>query len=144
MITPNNKFIEDFEENVLLSPKIMVVSDIHLGWERSNVKAFDHILEMVLKERPDFFIINGDFIDLWRDNFQSIINQYEDVFTMLRRIGNNGNNIRYILGNHDYNVRKYLAYFNDFPNFLVIGNELIINDGNKKSLFYTIINSIGH
>jgi len=108
--------------NVIDIDKAIIVSDLHLGYEKCNSKAFlDFLLECISKgisKEYSLFIL-GDFWDLWRkhdiiystesDEILSLVNQFKDVY--------------YLPGNHDhitldtarnhpdfncYNINRYL------------------------------------
>jgi len=119
--------IDDKIEKTASESKIFVVSDIHLGWERSNVAAFVKFLDRLIDERPSYLVICGDFLDLWRAEFDDITHNFEHVFVRIKRLGQQGTKIRYVLGNHDYEVREHLAYFDSFPNLEIIGNSLVLD-----------------
>lgn len=119
--------------------KAIIVSDLHLGYEKCNSKAFsDFLSECISKgasKEYSLFIL-GDFWDLWRkhdiiyssesDEILSLINQFKDVY--------------YLPGNHDhitldaahnypdfncYNISRYFRIRSGEKNFyLVHGHEL--------------------
>ncbi len=128
--------IENMEEHAPAGSTFMLVSDLHLGWEQSNITAVERsVFRCAIRDRPDYLIINGDFIDLWRAEFHDIVEQFQYIFSYLRTIGEQGTKVRYILGNHDYEIRKYETFFADFENFIIIGNSLNLYIGDKKCLF---------
>ena len=119
--------------------KAIIVSDLHLGYEKCNVTAFTDFLEDCISngtsKEYSLFIL-GDLWDLWRkhdiiyssesDEILSLINQFKDVY--------------YLPGNHDhitidaaqdypdfncYNISKYFRIKSGEKNFfLVHGHEL--------------------
>ena len=125
--------------NVIDIDKAIIVSDLHLGYEKCNSKAFlDFLLECISKgisKEYSLFIL-GDFWDLWRkhdiiystesDEILSLVNQFKDVY--------------YLPGNHDhitldtarnhpdfncYNINRYFRIKSGQKNFyLVHGHEL--------------------
>lgn len=107
---------------------IKMISDVHLGWHRSNAESFEGFLKDLINKPPDYFVIAGDFIDLWRAEFNEVIKKYKNIFSLLKILGAKGTKIRYVLGNHDYQVRKHIDYFDDFPNLEIIGEHLVINE----------------
>ncbi len=106
-----------------LKSKSIVVGDIHLGQKKYNDKSsfyFEIFLKKNIMDPPDYFIINGDFLDLWRAEFNDIIEDNKNIFYLLKVLGENGTKIKYILGNHDYQIRKHRSFFENFPNFEII------------------------
>ncbi len=125
--------------NVINIDKAIIVSDLHLGYEKCNSKAFsDFLSEFISRgtsKEYSLFIL-GDFWDLWRkhdiiystesDEILSLVNQFKDVY--------------YLPGNHDYitldaahnypdfncyNISKYFRIKSGEKNFyLVHGHEL--------------------
>jgi UDP-2,3-diacylglucosamine pyrophosphatase LpxH len=125
--------------NVIDIDKAIIVSDVHVGYEKSNVTAFaDFLSDCISKETSKEYslFILGDLWDLWRkhdviyskesDEILSLINQFKDVY--------------YLPGNHDhialdaaqnypdfncYNIDKYFRIKSGDKNFfLVHGHEL--------------------
>ncbi|MGC2598441.1 MAG: metallophosphoesterase [Nitrososphaeraceae archaeon] len=125
--------------NVIDIDKAIIVSDVHVGYEKSNVTAFaDFLSDCISKETSKEYslFILGDLWDLWRkhdviyskesDEILSLINQFKHVY--------------YLPGNHDhialdaaqnypdfncYNIDKYFRIKSGDKNFfLVHGHEL--------------------
>ena len=46
--------------------RTVVVSDVHLGYKRSDAVAFDRFLDTLLAQRPDQLVLLGDIFDFWR------------------------------------------------------------------------------
>lgn len=119
--------------------KAIIVSDLHLGYEKCNAAAFADFLANCISngtsKEYSLFII-GDLWDIWRkhdiiysresDQVLSLINQFKDIY--------------YLPGNHDhitldaaqdypdfncYNINKYFRIKSGDKNFfLVHGHEL--------------------
>lgn len=88
----------------------IIVSDIHIGYEKSNVKSFTKFLDNLMtsdKIKNYSLFVLGDLFDLWRrrdsifypesDRILSLINQFRDVY--------------YIPGNHDYTILDATQHF---------------------------------
>ena len=131
-------FIEKNYSTIIDIDKAIIVSDVHLGYEKSNATAFldfltTNIANGTSKDRSIFIL--GDLWDFWRkhdtiyskesDEVLSLINQFKDVY--------------YLPGNHDhitldaaqnypdfncYNIGKYFRIKSDDKSFfLVHGHE---------------------
>jgi UDP-2,3-diacylglucosamine pyrophosphatase LpxH len=132
-------FIEKNYSTIIGIDKAIIVSDVHLGYEKSNVTAFLDFLTINIANgtsKDHSIFILGDLWDFWRkhdiiyskesDEVLSLINQFKDVY--------------YLPGNHDhitldaaqnypdfncYNIGKYFRIKSDDKSFfLVHGHEL--------------------
>ena len=131
--------VEKSHPPVINTDKAIIVSDLHLGYEKCNATAFtDFLADQISKgnsKEYSLFIL-GDLWDLWRkhdiiysresDEVLSLINQFKDVY--------------YLPGNHDhitldaaehypdfncYNISRYFRIKSGEKNFfLVHGHEL--------------------
>jgi UDP-2,3-diacylglucosamine pyrophosphatase LpxH len=83
---------------------IVVVSDIHLGYEKSNVRDFQNFLDYLLtRQDVDTLVILGDFVDMWRRDVSGLFlefrNELATIFTLQKKM-----TIYYFVGNHDYHL----------------------------------------
>jgi UDP-2,3-diacylglucosamine pyrophosphatase LpxH len=138
----NNNNINSIEKGhpkVIDIDKAIIVSDLHLGYEKCNATAFTDFLANYTTNgiaRDYSLFVLGDLWDFWRqhniiysnesDEILSLINQFKDVY--------------YLPGNHDhivvdafrnypdfncYNISKYFRIKSGDRNFfLVHGHEL--------------------
>lgn len=111
---------------------ILVLSDVHLGYEDCNKEAFSKFLDTVKSKDLDHLILLGDLFDLWRRNNTEIILENEDILEKI--INMNAENIHYIVGNHDYYMHKlWERYSDNFP--FTISKNLRLEDGGNKFYF---------
>jgi UDP-2,3-diacylglucosamine pyrophosphatase LpxH len=125
-----NESVEKSHLPVIDTDKAIIVSDLHLGYEKCNVTAFtdfltDHISKGNSKEYSIFIL--GDLWDLWRkhdiiysqesDEVLSLINQFKDVY--------------YLPGNHDHITLDAAEHFPDF-NCYNISRYFRIKSGEKN------------
>lgn len=85
--------------------KIICLSDTHLGYERSEAEAFRTFLDDLPTFNPDYFIIGGDFIELWRRDMTAPLLEYCDVLTKLKEL-NKQMEVVLIAGNHDWHFMR--------------------------------------
>lgn len=91
------------------NPKILVVSDVHLGSLDSEEDLFIQFLRKIVNrefgKELRALIILGDFIDLCTDTPKTLLKreQIQEIFTLLLEIKRNINLI-FILGNHEIPV----------------------------------------
>ena len=66
-------------------PKIIVVSDQHLGYENSNAVDFKRFLEYVysIKNDVESIVILGDFVDMWRRDASGVFLESSDIVSSL-------------------------------------------------------------
>jgi len=92
-----------------INPKILVVSDIHLGSLDSEKDLFIQFLRKIVNGEFETelraLIILGDFIDLCTDLPKTLLKreQIQEIFTLLLEIKRNINLI-FVLGNHEIPV----------------------------------------
>ncbi len=92
-----------------MNPKILVVSDIHLGSLDSERDLFIQFLSDIINGEfgndLQVLIILGDFIDLCTDTPIAILKRekIQEIFTLILQIKNNMNLI-FVLGNHEIPV----------------------------------------
>ena len=81
---------------------IIVAADWHIGFTNYvDYNSINNILDVVEhnKDQLDYFILNGDTVDLWRSKYSDIAKN--PVFIRLQKIVTEVPTI-YIRGNHDY------------------------------------------
>ncbi|MFX0087924.1 MAG: UDP-2,3-diacylglucosamine diphosphatase [Candidatus Hodarchaeota archaeon] len=136
------------ENDVDLENKdIIIVSDVHLGYRdklkngnmNSNKDAFKGFLkEIKLGQNPkfkcDFFIIAGDFLDIWRRDLAGVVMENRDVLELLDELQKGGIEIKFIVGNHDYWLRR-INKQNFGYNFTFLEN-LLLKYQNKNYFFF--------
>jgi len=111
---------------------ILVVSDIHLGYENCNKKDFIDFLDSIKSIELDHLVLLGDLFDFWRHNEAEIIIDNDDVLEKLDNL--NAKKIHYVVGNHDYYMlRLNERYDNKYP--FEISKFLRLEDGGKKFYF---------
>ncbi|MHA2266576.1 MAG: metallophosphoesterase [Promethearchaeota archaeon] len=95
-----------------IKPKILVVSDVHLGSLDSEKDLFiqflNHIINGEFGNELQAFIILGDFIDLCMDLPQTILRRkkIQEIFTLLLEIKKKMNLV-FLLGNHEIPVTGF-------------------------------------
>jgi UDP-2,3-diacylglucosamine pyrophosphatase LpxH len=131
-IIPEPVKIEYLEEKT-----IVVVSDVHLGYRDKTDKNKMHsskddfkefTLKLISKEIPcDYFIICGDFLDMWRRDLVGVVMENADIFNTLNDLQNSGVDVKFVVGNHDYYLRniieKHYGYNFSFYKGLTLKDE---------------------
>ena len=122
--------IDDVHPHVIDIDKAIIISDVHVGYEKSNAAAFadflsDCISKGISKEYSLFIL--GDLWDLWRkhdiiyskesDDILSLVNQFKEVY--------------YLPGNHDHIILDAAQNYPDF-NCYNIGKYFRIKSGNNN------------
>ncbi len=96
---------------------IIVISDVHLGYTKSNRESFREFLDRCMPLDIEHFVILGDLMDFWRANNARAIIDDQDILGLIGRL--NARNVYYIPGNHDYYVHKLAERYKDFYPFRV-------------------------
>lgn len=88
--------------------KLYIASDFHIGYEESNYPAIMAFLDIVEKD-ADEFIMLGDVLDLWRNDYKTIIAQepYKSAYEKLIKTSKVVPTT-IVRGNHDYNIKKHM------------------------------------
>lgn len=95
--------------------RTVIVSDVHLGYERSDATAFEKFLDSLLTQRPDKLVLLGDIFDFWRRSDADILIENERIIEKLLQLP-----IVYVHGNHDYSMLKLSSRFPNQPGFEVL------------------------
>ncbi len=109
---------------------ILVVSDLHLGYKKSNHEDFVNFLDGYENVKIDNLILLGDMLDFWRCKSNKIITENREI---LSKLSNLSGKIHYIAGNHDYyilNLKEKLG--ENYP--FKVSKYLRLEDNGK--LFY--------
>ncbi|MGI0059503.1 MAG: hypothetical protein ACREBJ_07020, partial [Nitrosotalea sp.] len=66
---------------------IIIVSDTHLGYERSSHVIFEKFLDM-LKDKEDLtdLVILGDFVDMWRRDVSGIFLEFSSIVNKILKL----------------------------------------------------------
>jgi UDP-2,3-diacylglucosamine pyrophosphatase LpxH len=129
-LSQENGLVKRIQLSVISIDKTIIVSDLHLGYKKSNVAAFMNFLkESISKDMSkeySLFII-GDLWDLWRrhdiiyseesDQLLSLVNQFKDVY--------------YLPGNHDHITLDSAHNYPEF-NCYNINNHFRVRSGDKN------------
>jgi UDP-2,3-diacylglucosamine pyrophosphatase LpxH len=107
---------------------IIAVSDIHLGYEKSNSESFRKFIDECAKIEIEHFVILGDLMDFWRANIAQVITDYQDILDRIGRL--HAENIYYVPGNHDYYINKLVTRYPDSYPFKV-SHRLRLTDNGK-------------
>ncbi len=106
---------------------IIVVSDIHLGYPKSNRESFREFLDRCMALDIEHFVVLGDLMDFWRANNARAIVENQDILGLIGRL--NAKNIYYIPGNHDYYVHRLADRYRDFYPFRVSKRLRLTDNG---------------
>jgi UDP-2,3-diacylglucosamine pyrophosphatase LpxH len=113
---------------------IVAVSDVHLGYEKSNGKDFSRFLEKCDSAGIDHLVLLGDVLDFWRRNNAEVVTEKENAKILDKIARLNVKNIHYIVGNHDYYLlRLNERYAGNYP--FIISKSLRLEDGGRKFYF---------
>lgn len=109
---------------------ILVVSDVHLGYDNCNKKDFLAFLDGYKGTNIEHLVLLGDFFDFWRCNNARVVEKNEDVMVKISDI--KAKNIHYVAGNHDYYILDLNKRYEDL---FIVSKYLRLEDGNKSFFF---------
>ncbi|MCE5214249.1 MAG: metallophosphoesterase family protein [Methanobacterium sp.] len=111
---------------------ILAISDIHIGYEKSNKDDLLRFMDEIKGEKIDHLILLGDIFDFWRRNSIKAIIENQEIFKEIYQL--NVGDIHYIIGNHDYYFLEWYEKFADNYPFQV-SKILRLEDGDDKFYF---------
>src|SRR5712691_9233469 len=89
--------------------KIIVTSDQHLGYEKSNVDDFKDFLDYLLEADGDVqsLILLGDLVDMWRRDASGLFLAFSEIVSTLLKLSITKKiEVSIVAGNHDYHLLK--------------------------------------
>ncbi len=109
---------------------ILVVSDVHLGFNKCNRDEFLDFLNKYQGTEIDHLVLLGDIFDFWRCNNAEVVEKNDDIMVKINAL--NAKNIHYIAGNHDY----YLLDLNKRYTYPFIVSKYLRLEEGEKSFFF--------
>ena len=113
-------------------PNAYFVSDIHITSPESTraclFAAFLHTLAG--KTNITHLFLLGDIFDLWVADHRYFVERYREIIDEIRRLKNEGVEIRYFEGNHDLHLRYYWTdqlgvIVHDGPTYIQLGERTV-------------------
>lgn len=105
--------------------KIIVTSDQHLGYEKSNVGDFKNFLDYIGEDADvESLILLGDLIDMWRRDASGLFLEFSEIvdkllrLTITKKIG-----VYIVAGNHDYHLLKLQDHGYQFKFYEALANR---------------------
>lgn len=114
---------------------IYFISDVHLGFlERKSDKPREDlllkVLEKIMDDAEKLYLV-GDIFDYWFD-YKSVVPKYfYRTLSMLHKMRENGLEIEYVMGNHDFG---HDGFFEEELGIKVFGDDIIRTHGGKRFL----------
>lgn len=110
---------------------IVVISDVHLGTYGCRAKELIQYLKSI---KPEKVILNGDIIDIWQFSKRYWPKSHMKVIKMITSWISKGVEVRYITGNHDEMLRKFVGF--QLGSFSISNKELLDLNGKKAWVFH--------
>jgi predicted phosphodiesterase len=108
--------------------RTIVLSDLHIGDPRyADNRA---VQDLLVSEKYDRLIINGDFLDLWLSDINNIAK--DPLFQLLEKLSHI-KEIIWVIGNHDMDITK--SGYNSVMHNIAKVDSFEMIDNNKKILF---------
>ncbi|HYZ95954.1 MAG TPA: metallophosphoesterase [Nitrososphaeraceae archaeon] len=124
---------------------IIVVSDIHLGYDKSNAADFSKFVDSDLTrlDKNDHLVLLGDILEFWRRQNVTATLENEVILNKIYKL-HKDTNVHYVIGNHDYSILKFYAKFgSSFPlnvtkALRLSDNDTTSNNNSNKKYYYFI------
>lgn len=113
---------------------IIAISDVHLGYDKSNRSDFYRFLEACNSADIEHLVLLGDILDFWRRNNARIVEDEQNAKILDKLAGLNAKHIHYVVGNHDYYMLKLSERYDQCYHF-EISKNLRLEDGGNKFYF---------
>ncbi|MFG6686510.1 UDP-2,3-diacylglucosamine diphosphatase [Mariniflexile sp. HNIBRBA6329] len=110
---------------------IVVISDVHLGTYGCRAKELHKYLKSI---KPEKVILNGDIIDVWQFSKRYWPKSHMKIIKLITSWISSGVEVRYITGNHDEMLRKFVGF--QMGSFSISNKELLNIDGKKAWIFH--------
>jgi UDP-2,3-diacylglucosamine pyrophosphatase LpxH len=110
--------------------KVVVISDVHLGFIGCKAKELNNYLQSI---EPEVLIVNGDFIDIWQFRSYYFPKSHTKVLERIFKFVSDGVKVYYLTGNHDEMLRRYSGL--NLGN-LELEDKLILNLDGKQHWFF--------
>jgi len=111
---------------VFMSLKLILLSDIHLGYENSDKTSFNRFLDSLHQDSEGItdLVLIGDIVDMWRRDSSGVFLEnwkfLEKITALQKKM-----RVHYVAGNHDFHVLKLQNHSYPF-NFV---RNLSLTDG---------------
>jgi UDP-2,3-diacylglucosamine pyrophosphatase LpxH len=115
--------------------KLVIVSDIHLGYKNADKDSFNRFLDSLQsdKEITDLILL-GDIVDMWRRDASGVFLENWDIVQKIISLKQKMR-VHYVAGNHDYHVLYMRGHSYPFS----FTKSLKATDGDQT---YTIVHGL--
>ncbi len=107
--------------------KVVVTSDIHLGYANSDAVGYSSFLDTLSRrDDVDSFVILGDFVDMWRRDASGVFLENHDILEKVLRLQPRIK-VYVVAGNHDYHLLQLTDHrypFEALPNLVLDGGSV--------------------
>jgi UDP-2,3-diacylglucosamine pyrophosphatase LpxH len=109
--------------------KVVVISDVHLGYEYCDRTALNNFLDALGKD-PEVtdLVLLGDIVDMWRRDASGVFLENRDTLDRIMDLPPSIS-VHYVAGNHDYHVLRLRNSRNYFHYPISFSTDLTITDG---------------
>ncbi len=129
-VKSRNKNNSSFSNTNYKPLKIIIVSDVHLGYQNTDKESFKKFLEnLQTDEETTDLVLLGDIVDMWRRDASGVFLEHTDIIQQLINLKQKMR-IHYVAGNHDYHVlqlRGHAYPFNFTKNLKFIDGNITYN-----------------
>lgn len=109
---------------------ILVLSDLHLGYENCNIDILRDFLDHYSKPISDLVLL-GDIFEFWRRNNAEVVIKTSDIMAKINHL--NAEKIHYVAGNHDYYILDLNKRHEVTP--CIVTKSLRLKEGGESYFF---------
>lgn len=113
------------------TPKVAVISDVHLGTYGCHATELLNYLKSI---KPEILVLNGDIIDAWQFSKRYFPVSHLHVIKEIINLSVSGTHVVYITGNHDEFLRRYTDI--QLGNIKLTDKILLDINGEKTWIFH--------
>lgn len=125
-----NKRNSSFLDTEYKPLKIVIVSDVHLGYQNTDKESFKKFLESLQRdEETTDLVLLGDIVDMWRRDASGVFLEHMDIIQQLTNLKQKMR-VHYVAGNHDYHVLQLRGHgypFNFTKNLKFVDGNITYN-----------------
>jgi len=117
--------------------KVIVTSDQHLGYDKSDRASFSKFLDTLASDlAPTDFVLLGDVVDMWRRDASGVFLESHDILQKILDLTAKMH-VYFVVGNHDYHLRLLVNNKPGrlYPITFISDPPLSLRDGNYEYLF---------
>jgi UDP-2,3-diacylglucosamine pyrophosphatase LpxH len=113
----------------MVQKKVVVISDVHLGYENCDRTLLNRFLDELAKDQDvTDLVLLGDIVDMWRRDASGVFLENRETINRILDLPESVK-VHYVAGNHDYHVLGLKNSRDYFRYPIPFSSDLTITDG---------------